>query len=306
MVRISVIIPVKNGEKTIKDCLNAIFNQTLISQTEVIIIDSGSTDSTLEIARKFQVRIFEIKVEDFNHGRTRNYGISLAKGELVAFTVQDAEAINNMWLENMASHFKDNEVAGVCGQQVVLHRPGINPLQWFRPISEPGISNQQYKNRKDFSKLSPKQKRFVCGWDDVSAMYRKNIMQVIPFEPVIFQEDCLWAKMALLNGHKIIFDKRARVHHYHHTTYNQQFNRKKIEFLCDYAMFEKKPEIENLFNSLLLILTRSIKFKVSPKWIVYNTVHLFANRKAQKFFLKNYANISPDQAMQLLYSTTSN
>ena len=69
---ISIIIPVKNGSDTIVSCLDAIFKQTLISKTEVIIIDSGSTDGTLDILKEYDVHIENIDSKDFNHGDTRN------------------------------------------------------------------------------------------------------------------------------------------------------------------------------------------------------------------------------------------
>ena len=58
--KISIIIPVKNGEKTINACLKGIFEQTLIKQTEVIIIDSGSTDNTLDIIKNYSVKLYQI------------------------------------------------------------------------------------------------------------------------------------------------------------------------------------------------------------------------------------------------------
>ncbi len=80
---ISIVIPVKDGISTIKQCLDAIFAQTLIDQTEVIIIDSGSTDGTLDIINLYPVRLYQIPPGTFNHGATRNYGVSLTKGEFV-------------------------------------------------------------------------------------------------------------------------------------------------------------------------------------------------------------------------------
>jgi len=94
--KISIIIPVKNGISTIEACLSEIFKQTLISDTEVIIIDSGSTDSTLEIVKKYPIILHQIPPEEFGHGKTRNLGVSIAKGEFVVMTVQDARPSSDM------------------------------------------------------------------------------------------------------------------------------------------------------------------------------------------------------------------
>ncbi len=106
-ITLSIIIPVKNGISTICQCLDAIFAQTLIEQTEVIVIDSGSTDGTLEALKKYTLRLYQIPPEEFNHGATRNYGVSLAKGELIYFPVQDDVPINSKIVERMASHFRN-------------------------------------------------------------------------------------------------------------------------------------------------------------------------------------------------------
>ena len=57
---ISVIIPVKNGTPWLDACLQAIINQTLFDQTEIIVIDSGSTDGTLELLKKYPVTVYSI------------------------------------------------------------------------------------------------------------------------------------------------------------------------------------------------------------------------------------------------------
>ena len=69
---ISVIIPVKNGTPWLDACLQAIINQTLFDQTEIIVIDSGSTDGTLELLKKYPVTVYSIHPSEFNHGLTRN------------------------------------------------------------------------------------------------------------------------------------------------------------------------------------------------------------------------------------------
>src|SRR2546426_188421 len=134
---ISVVIPVKNGAATLPPCIAGILAQSVRERLEIIIIDSGSTDGSLELANTFPVRIHRIEPAEFNHGETRNLGVKLAKGEFIAMTVQDARPTDERWLERMLMHFEDPLVAGVCGQQVVPHDLDKNPLQWFRPYCEP-------------------------------------------------------------------------------------------------------------------------------------------------------------------------
>src|SRR4030067_158290 len=78
-ITVSILIRAKNEEKYIGKVLDAVFNQTY-KNIEVIVVDSGSTDKTLEIARKYPVNIYEIKPEDFTWGYSLNYGFLRAKG----------------------------------------------------------------------------------------------------------------------------------------------------------------------------------------------------------------------------------
>jgi rhamnosyltransferase len=88
--KISVIIPVKNGVATLERCLQSIADQTIANNTEIIILNSMSTDNSMDIARKFNARIIDIPEGTFDHGLTRNIGVQQASGEFVYLTVQDA------------------------------------------------------------------------------------------------------------------------------------------------------------------------------------------------------------------------
>src|ERR1700722_2461941 len=136
-ILISVIIPVKNGDYWLEGVLEGLVTQTLFDRCELIVIDSGSTDKTLEMVRRFPVRLVQIPPEQFNHGSTRNLGVNLAKGEYVVMTVQDAKAADEGWLQKLLDGFDAPDVAGVCGQQIVPHDPDKNPVEWFRPVAPP-------------------------------------------------------------------------------------------------------------------------------------------------------------------------
>ena len=274
MIKISIIIPVKNGETTIGACLKGIFEQTLIKQTEVIIIDSGSTDRTLEIVKNYTVRLYQIPPEKFGHGKTRNYGASLAKGEFVVMTVQDVRPASNDWLEIMLSNFTDKEVVGVTGQQAVPHEADKNPLQWFRPVSKPNPKTIHFE-KGEFEKLSPKQQKQNCSWDDVNAMYRKSILQKIPFDDVEFGEDMLWAKKTLKNGYKIAYDMRACVWHYHHYTDMAKL-RQRIHYTLYFTYKNFGYLIPNPYNFkyFIRIIYLCLKYKIKTKWWIYN-INLF-------------------------------
>jgi len=67
-MKVSIVIPTLNGGEDFKRCLAAIFSQNVTFPFEVLVIDSGSTDQTVSIAREFPVRLYQIDKKEFNHG----------------------------------------------------------------------------------------------------------------------------------------------------------------------------------------------------------------------------------------------
>ncbi|MEI7982308.1 MAG: glycosyltransferase family 2 protein [Bacteroidota bacterium] len=271
---VSVVIPVKNGVDTIQSCLDGIFRQTLKEKIEVIVIDSGSTDGTLELLKKYPVRIHHLPPKAFNHGETRNLGVQLAEGTFVVMTVQDATPVTDNWIEIMLGHFSNPEVAGVCGQQIVGADPDKNPLQWFVPASEAKPEMIQFKDTATFTSLSGKKQHACCNWDDVNAVYRKSIKETLPFKSLMFSEDTLWAKDALSLGHALVYDYRARVYHYHHQDFKFYFKRTYIILyqnfkFYNYIKFPKNPLIQ-IPEIMVRMARKKLPFKASVKWIFYN------------------------------------
>lgn len=91
MPKVSVIIPVYNVSKYVCECLDSIINQTL-EEIEIICIDDGSTDNTIELIREyteFDKRIAILKQENQGAGAARNLGLSIAKGEYLSFLDPD-------------------------------------------------------------------------------------------------------------------------------------------------------------------------------------------------------------------------
>ena len=305
-ILISVIIPVFNGAYWLQDTLSTIVRQTLFDKSEIIIVDSGSTDKSLEIAGRFPVRIIQIPPADFNHGETRNLGVRAAKGEFVVLTVQDAKPADDLWLQKLLDGFIHEKVEGVCGQQIVPHDTRMNPVQWFRPQSEPVITEYHFPYPEDFNKLTPIQMRSVCGWDDVNAMYRHEALIRRPFPVTLFGEDIQWARDTMLAGGHLVYNHAARVFHYHF--YNPDFSFKRIYTECffKYQLFKLLPvakaDIISYLRDIKVILTEpKLTITEKIKWIRYNlrlkavennTIKQFLMDvdKGDKYLERNYYN----------------
>jgi rhamnosyltransferase len=290
---VSVIIPVKNEALKIRACIDGILKQT-VPLHEIIVIDSGSTDDTVHILQTYpQVTLIEIPTTSFNHGETRNLGVQKASGEFLLFTVGDARPINEHWIETMLNGFIDEEVAGVCGQQAVPHEVDKNPIEWFRPISEPLLIRYQYKAVSAFEALEPLEKKNTCAWDDVNAMYRKSVIQELPFRRTSYGEDAIWAKEAILNGHAIVYQPKARVYHYHLEDADFVFKRNFTTMYFRYRQFGYLQETPVLgIRSKLSIIKRLLQlpkfsFKKIFYWWNYNIKNFKAAQLSHQVFMES-------------------
>lgn len=112
MTFVSVVIPTKNSEKTLNECLKSLKNQDYPkNKYEIIIADDHSKDDTLKIAKKYKVKIV---TSDWPPGRQRNKAISAAKGDLIGFIDSDCIAKSD-WISKGIKYFDSDEIAIVGG-----------------------------------------------------------------------------------------------------------------------------------------------------------------------------------------------
>lgn len=109
---ISVVVPALNEEKYLPGCLESLANQCYDSEYEVIVVDGGSVDGTVEIAKHFTDRIIANARRPV--GAARNEGAKVADGEIVAFIDADTIASRH-WLTAIERSFKDPSVIGMTG-----------------------------------------------------------------------------------------------------------------------------------------------------------------------------------------------
>ena len=287
-MKISVIIPVKNGAQTLKKCLSSIRSQTT-DNIEIIILDSKSSDDSKEIALQYGTKVIDIPEGEFNHGLSRNIGAREANGDYLFYTVQDAWLSENSLLEKMAKHFEDEKVMGVVGHQAIpWGEDDKNPAYWFKRYSLPEV-HERYFPGGSFDVLSQNEQFNLSGWDDVVAMYRRTVFEIIPFRNTNFSEDWLWAFDALKKGFKLISDPSVIVYHYHHLKYSYRF---KTQFTVNYYFykyFKTTPQVPlspmKFLRAGHTILTRNeVAFLKKPYWLMHNLGINFADFTSNLIF----------------------
>ena len=115
---IGVVIRTLNEAELIGTCLETLGRQRSRFELDVLVVDSGSTDATLEIARSCGARILELPPGDFDYSKSLNDGIEQVRGDLVLILSAHAVPVDEHWVERMTAPFEDPRVAGVASRQL--------------------------------------------------------------------------------------------------------------------------------------------------------------------------------------------
>jgi rhamnosyltransferase len=275
----SVVIPTFQAGPGFDDLLGRLFSQNTKFGYEVIVVDSGSTDGTPELATRHGASVHRIEPGEFDHGATRNLGASLSAGRYVAFLVQDALPVEDHWLASMVANLDaDDTVAGVYGRQIP--RPDSSPLtralmrDW--PTSSPERREQSAGGPQAYAVLPPTTRRSLAAFDDVSSCVRRSVWERIPFERTRFGEDLRWGKAAVEAGHKLVYEPRSAVLHSHERGALYDLKRHYVDALILRELFGLTPTPtlpRFLLNTLLtcahLLRSRQEeKTPLSPKFLL--------------------------------------
>ena len=112
-VTVSVVIPVKNAGDDFRSLLSSLARQRGFKGVEIVVVDSGSSDLSVEMAREFGGKVLQISPEEFSHSYARNLAAENSSGDYILFTVQDALPSSDLWLHELFSALKKNDVAAV-------------------------------------------------------------------------------------------------------------------------------------------------------------------------------------------------
>lgn len=196
---VSYVIRTKNEGRFIGKVLKLVYQQTF-KDFEVIIVDSGSTDSTLKKVKKFPTRLIKIKPHEYNHSYALNLGIKHSLGKYICIISGHSLPISsNTWLTDGLKHFENKKVAGVSGWSK------SNPLAYISRIF----------GRYDFSML-PDYVINTPNLTNTNSIIRKDLWKIYPFdEELSGSEDYDWGLEMVARGYIIVKDKKFSVYHSH-------------------------------------------------------------------------------------------
>lgn len=253
----SVVIPVFNEEKTIGKILGNLKKLSSNYNTEIIVIDSQSTDRTVEIIKSYQkkiarLRLFKIKRKDFNHSRVRNFAVKKAQGDFILFLSGDAIPKGGNILKYLLEDFRlEKKVVAVFGQQVPYQDTSVfqklEILCRFDELNKltnkKGVLIQNLK--KPFIPFNQDNKSLWYFLSNVFACYRRSFLVKYPFPKTNYGEDLLMGRLIIEKGYIKVYDRRISVTHSHRLSLSQYFRMQQVDFSLRFSRlnFKAKPKI---------------------------------------------------------------
>ncbi|MFY9341385.1 MAG: glycosyltransferase family 2 protein [Planctomycetota bacterium] len=216
-MRVSLVMPTWNGGPLLDEVLAAATSQRGVTFAELLAIDSGSRDGTLERLQRHGFRVASIPQREFDHGGTRDRGIAMTTGDVVVLLVQDATMQGSDWLAKMVEPFADPQVAGVWCRQIP--RPGCQPVLDRRIRGWPGwgdgVTRKRLPDGVRLDELPPFEQLMTCAFDNVASAVARTAWQRFPFGPRRFGEDVHFGKRAIAAGLTLAHQGAAVVVHSH-------------------------------------------------------------------------------------------
>jgi len=267
---VSVVIPTKNCEGLIGNCLRSLQEMDYPKdRMEIIVSDGLSTDKTIEIAESYGAKVV------LDHGKSivsgRNAGFSVAEGELIA--ISDADCVMDKgWLRNSFKYFEDPKVGGVGGPNLVpedetAFGKAVGLVFAYAPYvtkaAHTRVLNKVIKSRSHGS----------------NAIYRASVLRkVTPVdESLIHGEDVIMNDEIEELGYELLYVPDVRVKHYRRPTprswWNQMFTYGKARVIVPRKRRQEMHLMHILAGvsvpvlSLLLAICAVISFLITP-WLL--------------------------------------
>lgn len=282
---ISIIIPTYEASKHLELLLGSISSQK-VKDFELIVIDSSSSDSTLDVAKSYNAKTTVIDQSEFDHGRTRTLAAEQAKGEILVYFSQDAKPCDQVTIENLIKPIEeDDQVAAAYGKQ--LPAPDASVFaQHLRLFN--------YSEKSHVLQLSDRDKFGIktAFLSNSFAAYRRSDLAAIGYfkDGLIFGEDTYAAAKMLLKGKKIVYAADAKVYHSHNYSVRQEFRR-----YFDMGVFHRsedwllkefgKVELKGVkyIKSEIAFLMKQKRFGLLPQFLLRMLAKYLGYKMGQQF-----------------------
>jgi rhamnosyltransferase len=237
--RISIVVRSFNEQRFIRRLFVGLGLQAR-QDFEVILVDSGSTDATVEIAESFGARIIRLPKAEFSFGRSLNIGCASARGGILIFASAHVYPARVDWLDRLVEPFQDERIGLVYGKQR-------------------GNEITKFSERRIFAKWFPdtsvpNQSSYFCN--NANCAIRRRLWQEQPYDETLTGlEDLAWAKDVQRRGARLAYAGEAEVVHVHDETWDRVRNRYRREAMALRAI---EPTLRFLFRDFVRLTAANI------------------------------------------------
>jgi len=200
---ISIGILTKNGGDEFRTVLDVLARQNIPEsyRTELVMLDSGSNDGTLEAGAEAGAQVFEIPPGDFSFGESRDVLFSHCRGEVVVSISQDACPVGDDWLRSITEPILAGRADVVQGGEILSDKPFFwERIGRFYATSEWAPFFEQYG---------------TPGLSTVNLAVRRSAWEATGFGPIPMCSDKLFQKRVSTTGQRVTVCKEAMVRHGH-------------------------------------------------------------------------------------------
>ena len=235
---VGVAIPTLNAETYLQNLLGRLLSSKVVSR--VLIIDSSSSDRTVEIANDCGVEVLSISKSDFNHGSTRELARKNLGTDIVVFLTQDAIPVNSQTISKLVKPIVTGKASTSYAKQIPKKNAGI--FESFPKELSYGTT-PQIRSKNDIGKYGVYS--FFCS-NSCAAWSYKALDEIGGFKPTLTNEDYFACAELLMNGHNVAYVPEAAVIHSHNYSLIYEFQRM---FDTGYVRAER-PWIQNMVGNL--------------------------------------------------------
>ena len=204
--KVSIIVAAFNNERTIDECLKAIFELDYPKDfLEVIVVDGCSKDATVKIAQRYPVKVVS---EPLNAPAAYNYAMKMVSNDVLGFIDSDAK-VEKEWLSKLVPHLADPQVAGVSGGIETWNTENA----WARSIG--------YDLKSRYARL----KKYVVRVATMNLLMKKSVIEEVGGfdEKLPSQYDTDLGFRITSRGYKILFEPSAKCYHFNRSTVSGYF-----------------------------------------------------------------------------------
>ena len=289
--KVSIVIRILNEESYLAQVLEAIRAQNFFfGPAEVIIVDSGSTDSSLEIAQSFDCKILKISRDKFTFGRALNIGFDAAKGEIVVALSGHCVPLDETWLNRLTLPIITGQSVYSYGRQV-------------------GGEKTNFSEAQVFAKYYPEQSRTQIAdiyCNNANSALLKSVWKENNFdEKLTGLEDMALADSLISRGQRVSYVAEATVVHHHHESWKQVKRRYEREALAlrhivPHLVFSKKDFLACFFWACFDDIKKLLRDRKSRKSAIFSIVSYRWNQFLG-VYSGNHMTLKPSNDYKKLY-----